>query len=70
MKSIFKSRTYFICALAFIALFMSAFMYSNEAVSGDYQKEFEKFKSELIASRKQNWIPLVGLFWLKGVNSL
>jgi hypothetical protein len=70
MRSTYGSRVYFALALGFIALLMPAFMYSNEAVSGDYQKEFEKFKLELIASRKQNWIPLVGLFWLKeGANS-
>ncbi len=70
MKSICKSRAYFVFALTFIALLAPAFIYSNEAVSSDYQKEFDKFKTELIASRKNNWIPLVGLFWLKdGPNS-
>ena len=30
-----------------------------------YQRSFEKWKAELIEDRKQNWLPLVGLFWLK-----
>lgn len=36
---------------------------SNDPVA--YQKDFEKWKASLISSRKKNWIPLVGLFWLK-----
>ena len=35
-----------------------------------YQQSFEKWKAELIEDRKQNWLTLVGLFWLKpGENS-
>jgi len=30
-----------------------------------YQRSFEKWKAELIEDRKENWLPLVGLFWLK-----
>src|SRR5262249_49356827 len=30
-----------------------------------YLKSFEKWKAELVESRKKNWIPLAGLFWLK-----
>jgi uncharacterized protein len=70
MKLIRKSRAYLPFVLALATLLMPAFLYSNEAANGEYQKEFDKFKLELIASRKQNWIPLVGLFWLKdGANS-
>jgi uncharacterized protein (DUF1684 family) len=35
-----------------------------------YRQSFDKWKAELIEDRKQNWLPLVGLFWLKpGQNS-
>lgn len=40
------------------------------ADSEAYAKDFAKWKAELVASRKKNWLPLVGLFWLKeGANS-
>ncbi len=35
------------------------------ALDAGYQRSFEKWKAELIEDRKQNWLPLVGLFWLK-----
>src|SRR5215469_4115451 len=36
----------------------------------EYRPAFEKWKSELVEDRRQNWLTLVGLFWLKpGVNS-
>ncbi len=35
------------------------------ALDAVYQRSFEKWKAELIEDRKQNWLPLVGLFWLK-----
>jgi uncharacterized protein len=35
-----------------------------------YQAEFKKWQQEQIADLKENWLPLVGLFWLKeGDNS-
>lgn len=35
-----------------------------------YQQSFDKWKAELVADLKQNWLPLAGLFWLKpGENS-
>jgi len=40
------------------------------SVDQSYRQSFEKWKAELIEDRKQNWLPLVGLFWLKqGENS-
>ncbi len=30
-----------------------------------YQQSFDKWKTELVDDRKQNWLPLAGLFWLK-----
>src|SRR6266852_4023000 len=35
-----------------------------------YVQSFKKWKAELIDDLKQNWLPLVGLFWLKpGANT-
>src|SRR5713226_2930366 len=35
-----------------------------------YVQSFEKWKAELVDDRKQNWLPLAGLFWLKpGANA-
>jgi len=35
-----------------------------------YLQSFEKWKAELVDNRKQNWLPLAGLFWLKpGTNA-
>lgn len=30
-----------------------------------YRESFEKWKAELVADRKENWLPLAGLFWFK-----
>ena len=37
------------------------------ADSGDaaYRQSLEKWKAELVEDRKQDWLPLAGLFWLK-----
>lgn len=40
------------------------------AVDPAYQQSFNKWKAEQVEDLKQNWLPLVGLFWLKpGDNS-
>ena len=31
----------------------------------DYRQSFEKWKTDLVEDRRQNWLTLVGLFWLK-----
>src|SRR5438874_4361001 len=36
-----------------------------EPPDADYLKSFEKWKAELVDGRKQQWLPLAGLFWLK-----
>jgi uncharacterized protein (DUF1684 family) len=39
-------------------------------VDAAYQQSFDKWKAELVYERKQNWLTLAGLFWLKpGENS-
>ncbi len=40
------------------------------AVDAAYQQSFDQWKAELVEDRKQNWLTLAGLFWLKpGENS-
>jgi uncharacterized protein len=34
-------------------------------VDSCYRQSFENWKSELVEERKENWLPLAGLFWLK-----
>jgi uncharacterized protein len=42
----------------------------DPALDESYRQSFEKWKTDLVADRKQNWLTLVGLFWLKpGENS-
>jgi len=43
---------------------------SIAAPDAAYVQSFEKWKSEQVGDLKQNWLPLVGLYWLKpGANS-
>ena len=51
-------------AIALVALF-SSWSSSLQPPDAAYQKDFEKWKAELVDDLKQNWIPLAGLFWLK-----
>src|SRR5438445_8871528 len=40
------------------------------AITAAEQQSFDKWKTELVENRKQKWLPLAGLFWLKpGKNS-
>src|SRR3989442_15796466 len=40
------------------------------AITAADQQSFDKWKTELVENRKQKWLPLAGLFWLKpGKNS-
>src|SRR3989441_8538468 len=40
------------------------------AITAADQQSFDKWKTELVENRKQKWLPLAGLFWLKpGENS-
>jgi uncharacterized protein len=36
-----------------------------EAPDSAYLQSFEKWKAELVDGRKQHWLPLAGLFWLR-----
>lgn len=43
---------------------------SPQPPDAKYQEAFDKWKYELVDDLKENWLPLVGLFWLKpGENS-
>jgi uncharacterized protein (DUF1684 family) len=43
---------------------------SIAAPNAAYVQSFEKWKAEQVADLKQNWLPLVGLYWLKaGANT-
>jgi uncharacterized protein (DUF1684 family) len=43
---------------------------SGSGADAAYQQSYDKWKTVLIDERKQNWLPLAGLFWLKqGENS-
>jgi len=37
----------------------------NAKVDPAYQQSFDKWKTDLVADLKENWLPLAGLFWLK-----
>ena len=38
---------------------------SPSAVDSSYRQSFEQWKAGLLEDRKQEWLPLAGLFWLK-----
>jgi uncharacterized protein len=46
-------------------LTMSSLIAAAQPPDTAYLQSFEKWKAELIDSRKKNWLPLAGLFWLK-----
>jgi uncharacterized protein (DUF1684 family) len=51
-------------------LFVVSLAAAVEVPDAAYLKSFEKWKADLINNRKQNWLALVGLFWLKpGANT-
>ena len=52
-------------------LFLAVISYAVvQAPDTAYVKDFAKWKAELVQDRKDNWLPLAGLFWLKpGANT-
>jgi uncharacterized protein len=50
-----------------LAAFASAVLAADRPAAADasYLQSFDKWKAELVDDLKQNWLPLVGLFWLK-----
>jgi len=69
-----KLRRNSLLAFAIAPLFMAAAPAENpaspSAPDAAYMQSFDKWKAELVDSRKKNWLTLAGLFWLKpGENS-
>jgi uncharacterized protein (DUF1684 family) len=70
-----KSKPHLLLVLAIAApLFTAAVPADNPASPSTpdaaYMQSFDKWKAELVDSRKQNWLTLAGLFWLNpGENS-
>jgi len=61
-------RLNFRIASLLLAGFLSAlsiYAADHSAPDAAYQQSFEKWKAELTDDRKQNWVSLAGLFWLK-----
>jgi len=55
-----------------VAVLASSSAHAQAAATFDqaYRDNFEKWKADLVEDRRQNWLTLVGLFWLKlGENS-
>ena len=50
---------------AALLVFWTVLVSAVQAPDAAYSKSFEKWKSELVDSRKKNWLSLAGLFWLK-----
>jgi uncharacterized protein (DUF1684 family) len=51
--------------LIFGALFISHADAQTPKMDPTYEKSFQKWKNDLVESRKRNWLSLAGLFWLK-----
>jgi uncharacterized protein len=49
-------------ALFLLATFLA---FATEPPDATYLQSFDKWKAELIDGRKQHWLPLAGLFWIK-----
>ena len=57
-------------ALCALLLTLSASLSAQTAPDAAYVRSFDKWKADLVADLKDNWLPLAGLFWLKpGENS-
>lgn len=46
-------------------LLLPALVFAVQAPDAAYVQSFEKWKAELVDGRKQHWLSLAGLFWLK-----
>lgn len=56
----------FILAMSAVLCVVSSEAEENSLRTTDtYQQSLTKWKAALVANRKQNWIPLAGLYWLK-----
>jgi len=55
-----RSRVLPLAVLSFISV-----GFAQSTVDPAYQQSFNKWKTELVADLKENWLSLAGLFWLK-----
>src|SRR5436190_24061041 len=51
--------------IATLFLLVTLLSFAAQAPDAAYLQSFNKWKAELIDGRKQHWLPLAGLFWLK-----
>lgn len=56
-----RSRIFFLVFLSLTSFGMA----QDAKVDPAYQQSFDKWKTDLVADLKENWLPLAGLFWLK-----
>ncbi len=52
-------------ALLLAGLARAADKPAQPSIDPTYRQSFEKWKTELVADRKQNWLSLAGLYWLQ-----
>lgn len=57
-------RGFVVSVVLLIALSPAAFARTPEVQSAAYRQDYAKWRKELDDSRRQNWLTLVGLFWL------
>jgi uncharacterized protein (DUF1684 family) len=60
-----KLRAIFMVVLPALCAIAAADRTAPAAVDPAFQQSFDKWKSELVEGRRQQWLPLAGLFWLK-----
>jgi uncharacterized protein len=65
-----KRRSYFGFGLAIVTALLACISLADpvpppSAADAAYAQSFDKWKAELVDSRKKNWLTLAGLFWLK-----
>jgi uncharacterized protein (DUF1684 family) len=52
-------------SVATLFLLATLLAFATQAPDAAYVQSFNKWKAELVDGRKQHWLPLAGLFWLK-----
>jgi uncharacterized protein (DUF1684 family) len=59
MSAQIKLNAFLLCAAVAVSVAQS------KSIDPAYQQSVDKWKSELVEGRRNNWLPLAGLFWLK-----
>ncbi len=60
-----ESRNSLNAVILMAALYIACQCPAQTAPDPAYQQSFDKWKTELVDDRKQNWLTLAGLFWLR-----